>query len=156
MINEILRGGDRTAIEGGDPARERIDEAVEFGVRKCAVDISVSFGGIAVEVVRAEHDFKCAAAADNKGQAFRTAAAGMYSHADFGLTQQRVFARRKAHIAGEDEFAARAPDAARIFAMLTTGDLVRRTKVSIRIGSRKRPTDVVMFPGFPVKSKWAR
>jgi len=34
----------------------------------------------------------------------------------------------------------------RIFAMLTTGDLVRRTNVSIRIGRPEGPTAVVMFP----------
>jgi hypothetical protein len=31
--------------------------------------------------------------------------------------------------------------------MLTTGDRVRRTNVSIRIGSPEGPTAVVMFPG---------
>src|SRR5690349_8525375 len=45
-------------------------------------------------------------------QAFRTAAAGMHSHPDFGLTQSRVLARREAHVASEDELAADAPDAA--------------------------------------------
>src|SRR5467141_2492852 len=45
-------------------------------------------------------------------ETFGTAAARMHSHSDFGLTQQRVLARRKTHIAGEDELAARAPDTA--------------------------------------------
>src|SRR6266478_3904568 len=44
----------------------------------------------------------------------------------------------------------------RIFAILTTGDFVRRTNVSIRIGRPDGPTAVVMFPMLPVKSKWAR
>src|SRR5580700_10301720 len=43
---------------------------------------------------------------------FRTAAAGMQSHSDFGLAESRIFARCEAHVAGEDELAARAPDAA--------------------------------------------
>src|SRR5439155_20463649 len=51
-------------------------------------------------------------AADQMWEAFRTTAAGMHSHPDFGLTQQRVLARRKTHVAGEDELAARAPDTA--------------------------------------------
>src|SRR4029077_10934281 len=42
----------------------------------------------------------------------RRSSAGMHSNPDFGLAQQRVFARRKAHVAGQDEFAARASDAA--------------------------------------------
>ena len=36
----------------------RVDEAVQFGVRKCPVDLSVSFRGVAVEIVRAENDFE--------------------------------------------------------------------------------------------------
>src|ERR1700682_4019685 len=44
--------------------------------------------------------------------AFGTAAAGMHSHPDFGLAQSRILARREAHVTGEDELAARAPDAA--------------------------------------------
>jgi hypothetical protein len=44
----------------------------------------------------------------------------------------------------------------RIFARLTTGDLVRGTNVSIRIGRPESPTAVVTFPVLPVKSKWAR
>jgi hypothetical protein len=45
-------------------------------------------------------------------EAFRTAAAGMQSHPDFGLAESRVLARREAHVAGEDELAAHAPDTA--------------------------------------------
>ena len=112
LINEVLRGRDRTPIEGGNPARERVDEAVQLGVGKCSVDIPISLRGIAVEVVRAEHDFKRPTAADQQGQAFRAAATGIHSHSDFGLAQPCVLARREAHVAGEDEFAARAPDAA--------------------------------------------
>src|SRR5690348_4617108 len=48
-------------------------------------------------------------------EAFRTTAAGMHSHPDFGLAQSRVLARREAHVAGEDELAAHAPDAASNF-----------------------------------------
>src|SRR6266704_5379689 len=36
----------------------------------------------------------------------------MHSHPDFGLAQSRILTRREAHVAGEDELAARAPDAA--------------------------------------------
>src|SRR3977135_3401913 len=112
MVDEILRGGDGTPVEGSDPARERVDEAVQLGVWKCPVDVSVSFRGVAVEIVRAENDFKRPAAADQTRKAFRTAAAGMQSHPDFGLAESRVLARREAHVAGEDELAAHAPDTA--------------------------------------------
>ena len=36
----------------------------------------------------------------------------MQSYADFGLAQSRVLARCEAHVAGKDELAAHAPDAA--------------------------------------------
>jgi len=36
----------------------------------------------------------------------------MQSDTDFGLAESRVLARREAHVAGEDELAAHAPDAA--------------------------------------------
>src|SRR5439155_24066896 len=84
------RGGDGTPVEGGDPARERVDEAVQFGVWKCPVDVSVSFRGVAVEIVRAENDFERPTATDQMWKTFRTAAAGMHSHPDFGLAESRV------------------------------------------------------------------
>src|SRR5205807_10167004 len=112
MVDKILRGGDGTPVEGGDPARERVDEAVQSGVWKCPVDVSVSFRHVAIEVVRAENDFERPTATDQMWKTFRTAAAGMQSHPDFGLAESRVLARREAHVAGEDELAAHAPDAA--------------------------------------------
>src|SRR2546430_2631903 len=86
---DMLNG---TAVEGGDPARERVDEAAQFGVWKCPVDVSVSFRGVAVEIVRAENDFERPTATDQMWEAFRTAAAGMQSHPDFGLAESRVLA----------------------------------------------------------------
>src|ERR1700674_4914961 len=112
MVDEILRGGDGTPVEGGDPARESVDEAVQFGVWKCPVDVSVSFRGVAVEIVCAENDFERPAATHQMGKTFRTAAAGMPSHPDFGLAESRVLSRREAHVTGEDELAAHAPDTA--------------------------------------------
>src|SRR5713226_10059311 len=46
----------------------------------------------------------------------------------------------------------------RIFAMLTIGDLVRRTNVSIRIGRPEGPAVLTRprLPGRSAKSKWAR
>src|SRR6266478_5251965 len=45
-------------------------------------------------------------------EAFRTATAGMQSHADFGLAESRILARCEAHVAGEHELAAHPPDTA--------------------------------------------
>ncbi len=68
------------------------------------------FRGIAVEVVRAENDFERPTATDQMWKTFRTAA-GVYSHSDFGLAQSGILTRREAHVTGEDELAAHAPDA---------------------------------------------
>src|SRR6266852_7044120 len=61
---------------------------------------------------RSKEAIRRASATDQMREAFRTAAAGMHSHPDFRLTQSRVLARREAHVAGEDELAAHAPDVA--------------------------------------------
>src|SRR4029077_16546695 len=112
LVDEILRRRNGTPIEGGDPARKHVDEAVQLRVRKCPVDISVSFRGVAIEIVRAENDFERPPATDQMWKTFRTAAAGMQSHPDFGLAESQVLARREAHVASEDELAAHAPDTA--------------------------------------------
>src|SRR3984893_18094241 len=105
LVDETLRGGDGAPIEGGNSARERIDEAIQFGVWERPVDISVPFRGVAVEVVRAENDFERAAAADQMWEAFSAASAGMHSYPDFRLAESRVFTRRETHVTGEDELA---------------------------------------------------
>src|SRR5439155_5074625 len=102
LVDETLRGGDGAPIEGGNSARERIDEAVQLGVWERPVDISVPFRGVAVEVFRAENDFERAAAADQMWEAFGAAAAGMHSYPDFGLPESRIVTRRQAHVTGED------------------------------------------------------
>jgi hypothetical protein len=43
LFNEVLRRCDSTPVEGCDSARERVDEAAQLPVRKCPVDVSVSF-----------------------------------------------------------------------------------------------------------------
>src|SRR4029077_15758739 len=91
---------------------ERVDEAVQFGVWKRPVDVSVSFRGVAVEIVRAQNDFERPTATDQMGKTFRTAAAGMQSYPDFGVAESKVLARREAHVAGEHELAAHTPDTA--------------------------------------------
>ena len=156
LVDETLRGGDGAPIEGGNSARERIDEAVQLGVWKRPVDVSVPFRRVAVEVVRAENDFERAAAADQMWEAFGAAAAGMHSTPTSGWPS-RVFSRDAKRMSQARTNSLLPPRTQpRIFAILTTGDFVRRTNVSIRIGRPEGPTAVVMFPVLPVKSKWAR
>src|ERR1700723_2452703 len=57
LINEILRRCDRTPVEGSDPARKRIDEAVQFHIRKSTIDVSVTLSRVAIEIIAAENVF---------------------------------------------------------------------------------------------------
>ena len=101
-LTRFFAASEGTPVEGGDPAREGVDEAVQFGVWKCPVDVSVSFRGVAIEVVGAEHDFQGAATADQLGEAFGTPAATMDSHSDLRMAESRVLARRESHVAREE------------------------------------------------------
>jgi len=93
------------------------------------VDVSVSLRGVAVEVVRAENDFERTAAADHMWKALRTTAARMYSHPTSGWPS-RVFSRDAKRMSQARTNSLLTPlTQPRIFAMLTTGDLVRRTNV---------------------------
>ena len=69
MRVEQARELDWNRFLGGDPARKRVDEAVQFGVGQCPVNVPVSFRSYAVEVVRTENDFERAAAADQMREA---------------------------------------------------------------------------------------
>ena len=132
----------RYRSEGGDPVRRvRRRSHPNSAVWKCPVDISVSFRRGAIEVVRAENDFERAAPADEMGEAFRTAAARMHSHSDFGLPQSRLLARCETHVAGQDELTTRAPDASSNLRDADHRGLgEKRTNVSIRIGRPEAPT----------------
>src|SRR5256885_13454456 len=101
LVDETLRCRDGTPVEGGDPARERVHEAVHLGVWKCPVDVSVSFRGVTIEVVRSENDFQRATAADQMGEAHGTAATGTQSAPGFGLPGSLVLARPEANVAGQ-------------------------------------------------------
>jgi hypothetical protein len=45
-------------IERGNATRKRVDEAVQLGIGRCPVHVSVSLRGVAVEIVRAENNFE--------------------------------------------------------------------------------------------------
>jgi len=119
MVDEILRGGRQPVEEA--IRRASASTKPSSSALKCPVDVSVSFRGVAVEIVRAENDFERPTLADQMWKTFRTAAAGVHSQPRLRLAESRVLARREAHVAGEDELAAHARTQPRIFAMLTTG-----------------------------------
>src|SRR5258708_28641206 len=105
VVDEFFRCCDGAPVEAGNSARECIHEAVQFLVWKCPIDVSISFSGLAVEVVRTEHDFERAASADERWKALSSAAAALHARADFHLRQGRVLSRGESHVAGEQELA---------------------------------------------------
>src|SRR5258708_25628713 len=136
VVDEILRCRDRAPIKAGNSARECIHEAVQLVVRKRPIDVSVSFSGLAVEVVRTEHDFERATPADERWKAFSAPAPGMHARADFHLRQGRVLSRGESHVAGEEELArystGPAPD-------LRDADNRRLGETNERVQQRREP-----------------
>src|SRR5882672_6032291 len=112
LVDEILRCYESAPIEGADPAREGVDEAVQFGVRKRSVDVTVSFRCISIKVVGAQNDFERPPASHQVRKALRASAAGMEPDPEFGVADFRVLARGEAHVAGKNELAAHATHAA--------------------------------------------
>src|ERR1700722_8387509 len=106
LVDEILRCYERAPIEGADPAREGVDEAVQFAVRKRSVDVTVSFRCISIKVVGAQNDFERAAASHQVRKALCASATGMKPNPEFGVAEFRVLARGETHVAGENELAA--------------------------------------------------
>jgi hypothetical protein len=140
VVDEILRCRDRAPIKARNSARERIHEAVQLVVRKRPIDVSVSFSGLAVEVVRTEHDFERATPADERRKAFVAAAAGCTPEPT-STCARAVFSREANRMSQARRNSLDTPRARpRIFAMLTTGDLVRRTNVSSSDGRPEGPT----------------
>lgn len=104
-----MYGSVRAPIEAGNSTRDYVDEAVQLAVCKRPIDVPVSFSGLAIEIVRTEHDFERTPPADQRWKALGGAVAGMHARADFHLGQDRVLARRESHVAGQEELARHPP-----------------------------------------------
>ena len=84
-IHQTLCIRDRLLVERRDAHCERIDEAIEFGVWKGAIDVSVTLCEIAVNVVGAEQYFQRSTSTDQTRQARHRSAAWHETRADFPL-----------------------------------------------------------------------
>lgn len=62
--HQILRRRDCTPVERSDPACKRIDETIQLYIRESTIDVSITLGRVAVEVMPAENDFERTTAAD--------------------------------------------------------------------------------------------
>src|SRR6478672_2338150 len=103
-IDEALRLADRLLIERCDSLYKRIDERVEVIIGKGSIDIPIAFGQIARDVVRAQKHFERASSSHKTRQPCHGATSWHYPGPDFKVRQDRFFAARKTHVAGQGEF----------------------------------------------------
>src|SRR5262245_65769104 len=95
--------------EGGDPAREPVDERAQLGCRQGPVDVAVPFGELGVEVLAAEDDLERPGAADEAGEPLRAAPAREDPDGDLGLAQDRPPDGTEPQVEGEGELAPAPP-----------------------------------------------
>src|ERR1700688_3631551 len=77
----------RFTVERGQTPCERIDKRVEVVIVQRAVHPAIALGDISIEIVAAEHDLKCARAADQAREPFQRSAARDQSDADLGVAE---------------------------------------------------------------------
>ena len=107
-----LRRGQRFTVERGQTPDERIDKRVEVVIVQRAVHPSIALGDISIEIVAAEHDLKCARAADQAREPFQRSAARDQSDADLGVAEEGALPAGEAHVAGQHELVTDAARAA--------------------------------------------
>src|ERR1700722_1398967 len=104
-INQPLDIRDRLLVERSNPHCERIDEAIELGVRERAINVAVRFGEVAMDVVGTEQNFQCPASAQQPWQSGHRASAWHQPRANLPLGQYRLLAACEAHIACQSKLA---------------------------------------------------
>src|SRR6266446_5015231 len=104
-VDQALRVSDRLLVERCDPSRQRIDKCIEFRVRQGSIDVTVTLGEVAVNIVCAEQHFECTASADQAGQPSHRSAARHQGGTNLPLRQNGLLAARKTHVAGQRKLA---------------------------------------------------
>jgi hypothetical protein len=86
-------------------------ERIELSVRNRTVDPSVAFRHVGAVIVGSEDDLQCTRPPDQQGQPLKRAAAGNQTGRNLGLTKDRRFAAREAHVEGLRKFASASTNA---------------------------------------------
>src|ERR1700722_1281954 len=135
-VDQTLGFGNRLLVEGSDPHRQRIDETVELGVRKGAIDITVELGELGIDVVCGQQHFKRPAAADQARQSRHRPPPGTRP-APTSHCERTALSRLANRMSLASASSLPTPVALpRIEAMETTGARLRRASIS---GSAWRP-----------------
>src|SRR5882672_11507834 len=111
-VDEPLDVGEREQIEPGHPLGEGIDEVDELLVGDRAIDVAVSLGALAVEVLAADEDFECPGATDETRQPVQRTPTRGGADADLELPEDGPLPAGEADVGGERELAARTAGAA--------------------------------------------
>src|SRR6267142_48519 len=106
-VDEPLDVGEREQIEPGHPLGEGIDEVDELLVGDRAVDVAVSLGELAVEVLAADEDLECPGATDKARQAVQRAPTRGGADPDLELPEDGALPAGEADVGGECKLAAR-------------------------------------------------
>src|SRR5882672_8393260 len=104
-VNQSLGVGDRPLVERCDPSCQRIDKRIEFGVRQGSIDVTVTFGEVAANIVSTEQHFECPPSANQARQPSHRPAARHQAGANLPLRQNGLLAARKTHVAGQRKLA---------------------------------------------------
>src|SRR5690348_6454409 len=68
-VDQVLCVRDGAFVERGNAAGKRIDKRVEFGVRQCTIDVAITLGEIAWDIVCPEEHLQRTPSADEAGKA---------------------------------------------------------------------------------------
>src|SRR5258707_6527769 len=106
-VDEPLDVGEREQIEARHPLGEGIDEVDELLVGDCAVDVAVSLGELAVEVLAADEDLESPSATDEARQPVQSTPTRRGADTDLQLPEERPLSSCAADVVGKRVIAAR-------------------------------------------------
>src|SRR6266404_298777 len=104
-VNQTLGVSDRPFVERCDPSCQRIDKRIEFGVRQGSIDVTITLGEFAANIVSTEQHFERTPSADQARQPSHRSAARHQAGTNFPLRQNGFLAARKTHVAGQRKLA---------------------------------------------------
>src|SRR6267378_215282 len=106
-VDEPLDVGEREQIEPGHPLGKGIDKVDELLVGDRTVDVAVSLGELAVEVLAADEDLECPGASDEARQPVQRTPTGGGADPDLELPEDGPLSTGEADVGGKCELTAR-------------------------------------------------
>ena len=106
---ESLGSPESLLVERRNLQSERFDISVKPSVIDGAINHPIGFGGVRVEIIGAQDDFKRPGSSDQTRQPFNCPTARDNTDADFRLAEDGFLFARKAQVAGQDELVSNTP-----------------------------------------------